>query len=176
MTTGQDKGQLPKGSVPGHADTPYKRLTSIRTVGSVLTFVAIGAATCGCSLPPSLSASGIDPVTTGSIVQPVAYTERTPPAGVAPDDWVAARQALATALRDTQAAPSVPWANPARQSSGMVTPIGESRSTQDGTCRDFMVTFIHANDSENADWLQGSACRTARGSWQIDEARLLERS
>lgn len=176
MTTGQDKGRFPKGAVPGHADAPYKRVVTIRTVGSVFTFALLGIVAGGCSLLPSSGVSGIDPVTTGSIVQPVAYTERTPPAGVAPEDWVAARQALAVALRDKQTAPSVPWSNPARQASGMVTPIGQSRVTQDGTCRDFMVSFIHGGDSEKADWLQGSACRTARGTWQVDEARLLERS
>lgn len=142
----------------------------------MLTLGLLGVMVGGCSLVPSLGSAALDTAPTGSIVQPVAYTEHTPPAGVAPEDWMAARQALAVALRDKQTAPSVPWSNPARQASGMVTPIGESRSTQDGTCRDFMVSFIHGGNSENADWLQGSACRTARGAWQVDEARLLERS
>jgi len=181
MTTGLGKGQSPQGRIPRRTDAPYRRVAPIRTVGSLLT-VALGMALGGCSLVPALDGLALDPAPTGSVagqpaaVQPVAYAERSAPTGVAPDDWVAARQALAIALRDKQAAPSIPWSNPVRQSNGTVTPVGESRVTADGTCRDFLVSIIRGGASQDADWLQGSACHTGRGGWQVDQARLLARS
>ncbi|MFD2139510.1 RT0821/Lpp0805 family surface protein [Ancylobacter oerskovii] len=128
------------------------------------------AALAGCGV----LAPGLDGTVTGSIAPapaPVATSAGEPvPSGVTPDDWIAARQALAEALAARDAAPSVPWENTATATRGTVTPLA---SKDDGKCRAFLVSFVRA---ENEDWLQGEACRTAARGWRIGQARMLERS
>ncbi|MCS0494827.1 RT0821/Lpp0805 family surface protein [Ancylobacter sp. MQZ15Z-1] len=117
-------------------------------------------------MPPAL-----DPLATGSVTPiPMAYSEPIPD-GVAPDDWLSARQALAEALSEDQVAPSVPWENYASATRGTVTPIGTRLATA-GDCRAFLMSFVR-DTSEN--WLEGEACRTAKGSWKVDQARMLEK-
>ena len=42
-------------------------------------------------------------------------------------------------------------------------------SNQDGTvCRDFLASYVK-NGSES--WLQGEACRAARGKWEVRNLR-----
>jgi surface antigen len=44
-----------------------------------------------------------------------------------------------------------------------------SAYSQDGvTCRDFLASYVQ-NGSES--WLQGAACRTERGKWEVRNLR-----
>ncbi|MFT0859367.1 RT0821/Lpp0805 family surface protein [Ancylobacter sp. G4_0304] len=134
-----------------------------------LAALGLGLLAAGCSAVPPL-----DVVTTGSISKPraAAYESEPVPAGVAPDDWTAARVALAEAFREDSTAPSVPWENFATATRGTVTPLGPPQAKAGG-CREFLMSFVR---SAGEDWLQGEVCRTQRGWWQVKEARLLERS
>jgi len=120
----------------------------------------------GCSMLPDL-----DPMPTGS-VQPVA-SESDVPNGVAPDDWASARLALVEALGDAEAAPSIPWENHVSATRGTVTPLNVASSTSSNRCRGFLMSFVKAS---NEAWLEGEACRTAKGSWKVDQARMLDRT
>lgn len=194
------KGDPRGGTAPACVTPPYKRVALLRTARSVLIFVAAGLAVAGCSTLPDaldMSATGslggdavaaramappsppVSPrpavaIAAGKpVVQAVAYTAEPVPKGIAPDDWAAARQALAEALREKNASPSVPWENYANAARGTAIPLGVSRQTQTGTCRDFRISFVRASDEK---WLQGEACRSSHGSWQVAQARLLARS
>ncbi|MCB4771623.1 hypothetical protein LGR54_23715 [Ancylobacter sp. Lp-2] len=127
---------------------------------------SVALAGCG-SLAP-----GLDGTVTGSIAPtpaPITASSEPAPKGVTPDDWIAARRALAEALAARDAAPSVPWENSATATRGTVTPLA---SKDDGNCRAFLMSFVRA---DNEDWLQGEACRTTARGWRIGQARMLER-
>ncbi|MCJ8144611.1 RT0821/Lpp0805 family surface protein [Ancylobacter sp. A5.8] len=134
-----------------------------------LAALGLGLLAAGCSAAPPL-----DVVTTGSIStdRAAAYESEPVPAGVAPDDWTAARVALAEAFRDESTAPSVPWENLSTATRGTVTPLGPTQAKAGG-CREFLMSFVRSSE---ANWLQGEVCRTERGWWRVKEARLLERS
>ncbi|MFL6795979.1 MAG: RT0821/Lpp0805 family surface protein [Xanthobacteraceae bacterium] len=76
----------------------------------------------------------------------------------------AASEVLASGGKDS----SMPWENPQTGARGTITPLANAY-TQDGTtCRDFLASYVH-NGSES--WLQGEACRAARGRWEVRRLR-----
>lgn len=148
------------------AGLPYKPAARFRTAPPALTLVAASLLAGGCSTAPAL-----DTLATGSVT-PRAYAREPVPKGIAPDDWAAARTALAEALHEKDAAPSVPWENYASATRGTVTPLGgKSVEGKSGTCREFLMSFVR---EAREDWLQGEACRSGKSGWKVDQARLLE--
>ncbi len=144
----------------------YTHARPLRTASCTASFVVVALALAGCSGTASL-----DPMATGSIpAAPAAYASEPVPKGVAPEDWAAARKALAEALVEKDAAPSVPWENYVSATRGTVTPLSTAGGS--GACREFLMSFVKQTGEE---WLQGAACRTKTG-WKVDQARLLERS
>ena len=103
------------------ARPPYKPAATFRTAPCTLSLIGAALLVAGCSTGPDL-----DTLATGSIA-PSAYAREPVPSGIAPDDWAAARTALAEALHEKDAAPSVPWENLASSTRGTVTPLGETR-------------------------------------------------
>ncbi|GLK73837.1 hypothetical protein GCM10017643_39550 [Ancylobacter dichloromethanicus] len=152
----------------GEAGTglPYKPAASFRTAPCALTLVAGTLLLGGCSTGPDL-----DTLATGSVT-PRAYAREPVPKGIAPDDWAAARTALAEALHEKEAAPSVPWENVASATRGTVTPLAGQPSGERGKCREFLMSFVRETGE---DWLQGEACKAGKSGWKVDQARLLER-
>ncbi len=144
---------------------PYKPAASLRTAPCALTLVGVALLLGGCSSGPNL-----DTLATGSVT-PRAYAREPVPKGIAPDDWAAARTALAEALHEKDNAPSVPWENYASATRGTVTPLSETRDG--GRCREFLMSFVRES---REDWLQGEACRAGKSGWKVDQARLLDRS
>ncbi|QFR34524.1 RT0821/Lpp0805 family surface protein [Ancylobacter sp. TS-1] len=116
----------------------------------------------------------VDTMATGSVTtRASAYAREPVPKGIAVEDWAAARPALAEALGTKASAPSVPWENLSSATRGTVTPLGERSADGGGKCREFLMSFVR---DEREEWLQGEACRAAKGAWKVDQARLLERS
>ncbi|WAC28131.1 RT0821/Lpp0805 family surface protein [Ancylobacter sp. SL191] len=147
---------------------PYTHAGALRTAACSVSFVAVALLLAGCS-----GTSALDPIATGSIsAPPAAYAAEPVPKGVAPEDWMAARKALAEALVEKDAAPSVPWENYVSATRGTVTPLSKTADAGGGHCREFLMSFVKESGEE---WLQGAACRTKTG-WKVDQARLLERS
>ena len=72
----------------------------------------------------------------------------------------AASDALARGGKDS----SVPWQNPETGAGGNITPLATSYSEGGRPCRDFLASYVHGGSQ---DWLQGAACRTADGAWEI---------
>ena len=59
---------------------------------------------------------------------------------------------------------SVPWQNPQTGASGNITPLDTSYSEDGQPCRDFLASYVHGAAQ---DWLQGAACRTSSGAWEV---------
>lgn len=88
-------------------------------------------------------------------------------------DLAAARAAVSEALGNDGRDASVPWDNPATGARGTVTPLSSAYSLDGATCRDFLASYVR-NGSE--EWLQGEACRGARGRWEVRAMRPWQRS
>ena len=59
----------------------------------------------------------------------------------------------------------MPWQNPQTGAGGNITPLATSYSEGGLPCRDFLASYVHGAAQ---DWLQGAACRTASGAWEVD--------
>ena len=116
----------------------------------------------GCSLSYQLDSvftKKADADTTGALHPTVSRTE--PPAE---GDLAFARAAASEVLTKGGKDTSMPWENPSTGARGTVTPLA-SAYDQDGTmCRDFLASYVK---NGNESWLQGAACRAARGKWEV---------
>jgi surface antigen len=72
----------------------------------------------------------------------------------------AASDVLARGARDS----SVPWQNPQSGAGGNITPLATAYNEGGLSCRDFLASYVHGGSQ---DWLQGAACRTASGAWEV---------
>jgi len=126
----------------------------------------------GCSLSYQLDSflGGDKPETTGSI----ASSEAKPAADLPPDNDLAyARIAASEVLRRNEQNASLPWENPRSGARGTVTPIA-SAYVQDGrTCRNFLASYVKGKSES---WLEGAACKEAKGGWEIRSLKPAKRS
>jgi surface antigen len=67
----------------------------------------------------------------------------------------------------------VPWQNPQTGVGGNITPLASSHSEGGFPCRDFLASYVRGRAQS---WLQGSACRTASGEWQVKSLKPLKSS
>jgi surface antigen len=81
----------------------------------------------------------------------------------------AATEALSHGSRDA----SLPWQNPHSGARGNITPLATSYSEAGMACRDFLASYMHG---EAQDWLEGAACRSASGAWEIRRLKPLKSS
>ena len=79
-------------------------------------------------------------------------------------DLAFARNAASDVLTKGDKDASQPWENPETGARGSVTPLAQAYSSEGRTCRDFLASYVKG-DSES--WLQGAACQTGRGLWEI---------
>jgi surface antigen len=131
-------------------------------MGALMTLILIGAMSGGCSLPrtdPAFARMD-DKDVTGSIAAPSA-------SGPAPTeaDLAFARNAASDVLTKGDKDSSQPWENPESGARGSVTPLAKAYASDDGrTCRDFLASYVNGG---NESWLQGAACQTSQGRWEI---------
>ncbi len=114
-----------------------------------------------------------DPMVTGSVkVQQAALSmpEGDAPSGIAPGDWAQAKLALDHALASPDKAASIPWDNPKTGARGTATPIGAAGA--DG-CREFRIGVVGATGEQ---WVQGAACKDAKGAVSLSQVRVLGRA
>ena len=124
-----------------------------------------------------------DPSTTGSVAAPAgqARSGNAPSRPVEPahnqargqatdrvtdqaDDLAYARAAVSDALARAGKDSSFPWENPDTGAGGNITPLATSYTEGGLSCRDFLASYVHGGSQ---DWLQGAACRTEAGAWEI---------
>jgi surface antigen len=135
--------------------------------------VALACAGCSYQLDSMFSKSDADVEQTGSIAGSTAADSALAAAATEPSpaDLVYARAAAADALaRDTKGN-SVPWRNPQTGLGGNITPLAATHEEDGLPCRDFLASYVHAGAQA---WLQGSACRTARGDWEVKSLKPLK--
>src|SRR5262249_58217392 len=97
---------------------------------------------------------------------PLGALSKSPPQ--AEVDLAYARAAAAEALSRGSRDASLPWQNPHSGARGNVTPLATSYSEAGMACRDFLASYIHGDAQ---DWLEGGGCRSARGIWEIRQAK-----
>lgn len=112
-----------------------------------------------------MSKDDADAQPTGSLAIPAVEATRVAEAS-APTEAdlayarVAASDAIALGGKDS----SVPWQNPQTGAGGNITPLATAY-TEDGLrCRDFLASYERAGAPE---WLQGAACHSGQGSWEV---------
>jgi 17 kDa outer membrane surface antigen len=143
---------------------------------TALAALLCGLAEAGCSyqLHSLLSKADADVDQTGSITQPAdrvaAVAESSAPAE---GDLAYARAAAAEVLSNGGKDSSLPWQNPQTGASGNITPLAASYTEGGLACRDFLASYVHDGSQ---DWLQGAACRTNAGKWEVTRLKPLSQS
>ena len=56
---------------------------------------------------------------------------------------------------------------------GNITPLATAYSEGGVPCRDFLASYAHGGAEA---WLQGEACRTSQGNWEVRSLKPLKRS
>ena len=129
---------------------------------------ALSTAGCAYQLDTSFSKADADVEQTGS----TGRAERQVAAAnmVAPSeaDLVYARAVAADIMGHGAKDASVPWKNPNTGAGGNITPLAAPYSEGALTCRDFLASYVHG---EAQAWLQGEACRTTHGKWEVRSLR-----
>ena len=136
-------------------------LSAIRPAGAVMTLILIGVGSGGCSLSrPDAALAKMDAnEVTGSL--------RTASAGApvpTESDLAFARNAASDVLTKGDKDASQPWENPETGARGSVTPLAQAYSSDGRTCRDFLASYVNGRSES---WLQGAACQTGHGQWEI---------
>jgi surface antigen len=123
--------------------------------------VLIGVANAACSLSrfdAPFARTGDD--FTGS-VSSAAEPARSEPTET---DLAFARNAASDVLTRGIKDASQPWENPQTGARGSVTPLAQPYVSEGRTCRDFLASYVNG---QSESWLQGAACQTGRGQWEI---------
>jgi len=147
----------------------------LRFAGAVAV-VLCGLATGGCTyqLHSLLAKDDADGDVTGSISRPGEAGGRTADAAPAAEtDLAYARAAASDALARSGKDASVPWQNPNTGAGGNITPLASSYTEGGASCRDFLASYAHGGTE---DWLQGAACRTSQGNWEVKSLKPLKHS
>jgi surface antigen len=122
-----------------------------------LILIGIGAGGCSLSRTDSAFAKMEDNEATGSIG---AAKGPLPTDG----DLAFARNAASDVLTKGDKDSSQPWENPETGARGSVTPLAQAYSSDGRTCRDFLASYVNGATES---WLQGAACQSGQGRWEI---------
>jgi surface antigen len=134
---------------------------------------ALSTAGCAYQLDTSFSKADADVAHTGSTGG--ADRQVTAANVVAPSetDLAYARAVAAEAVGHGAKDASIPWENPNTGAGGNITPLAASYSEGALTCRDFLASYVRGQEQA---WLQGEACRTAQGKWEVRSLRPFKQS
>jgi surface antigen len=124
--------------------------------------ILMGAGVGGCSVSRSndaLAQMEGDKDVTGSIGRAAPSTEEPTEA-----DLAFARNAASDVLTSGAKDSSQPWANPSTGARGSVTPLATAYTAEGRTCRDFLASYVNGTSET---WLQGAACRSEHGRWDV---------
>ena len=135
-------------------------LSAIGPAGAVMTLILIGIGSGGCSLSRTDGAFARmdDREATGALSAAGAPAPTE-------SDLAFARNAASDVLTKGDKDSSQPWENPETGARGSVTPLAQAYSATDGrTCRDFLASYVNGRVES---WLQGAACQTGHGRWEI---------
>jgi surface antigen len=128
-------------------------------VGTVVTLILVGLGSGGCSLSrlDTAFAKMENKDVTGSLSQAKAGEPTE-------SDLAFARTAASDVLTKGGKDFSQPWENPETGARGSVTPIAAAYTSEGRTCRDFLASYVNGRSES---WLQGGACKSDHGQWEI---------
>jgi surface antigen len=149
----------------------------IQPMAAILSLVVSALAVSGCSyqLASLVSSDESAPQVTGTINPPANASSNTEPKSSpqAELDLAYARLVAAEALSRGSRDASLPWRNPHSGARGNITPLATSYSEAGMACRDFLASYMHG---DSQDWLEGAACRSASGAWEVRRLKPLKSS
>ena len=145
----------------------------MKPIAAILSFMAVSG--CSYQLASLVSSDGSAPQVTGTINPSAKASSGTPSKGSsqAELDLGYARAAAAEALSRGSRDASLPWQNPRSGAGGNITPLATSYSEAGMDCRNFLASYMHGDAQ---DWLEGAACRTASGTWEVRRLKPLKSS
>jgi surface antigen len=137
----------------------------------VMTAILMGAGLGGCSMSRGNDAfaqmeGGRD--VTASIGGKGPSTD-----GPTDGDLAFARNAASDVLTRGPKDSSQPWENPSTGARGSVTPLASSYTADGRTCHDFLASYVNGTSET---WLQGAACRSKRGRWDVQTLKPWKKS
>jgi 17 kDa outer membrane surface antigen len=164
LACGDDRETCRRSQYSGTAGLRLcRRLPGVALVAAIVSALAVSG--CSYRLASLVSKDDTDFTPTGSVTQPA---DRAVPlairSGPAEADLAYARAAASNVLAGGGKDASVPWQNPQTGASGNITPFDSSYSEDGHPCRDFLTSYVHGAVQ---DWLQGAACRTSSGAWEV---------
>jgi surface antigen len=126
----------------------------------------MGAGLGGCSLarPDSGFAKPWDAKLGDDAVTGSLIPAQTVAAAPTESDLAFTRTAASDILTKGDKDSSQHWENPATGARGSVTPLAHAYSSDGRTCRDFLASYVNG---EAESWLQGAACQSEKGRWEI---------
>ncbi len=160
---------------PASRRPPYSGTASAR-IRCLLAAAGLGLSVGGCSVSGPLgSLFGADDAraeVTGTIAAKPTVAAAT--TGLPPEaDLVLARAAVADVLTRGAKDASASWENPRTGARGSVTPIATAYTVDGATCHDFLASYVRGSSEA---WMQGEACRAAKGKWEVKTLRPWKRS
>jgi surface antigen len=147
------------------------RPIAMKPIAAILSLIAVSG--CSYQLASLVSTEESGPQVTGTI-SPSANASSNTPSKSSPQaelDLAYARAAAAEALSRGSRDASLPWQNPHSGARGNITPLATSYSEAGMACRDFLASYMHGDAQ---DWLEGAACRSASGTWEIRRLKPLK--
>jgi surface antigen len=136
-------------------------LLAISPAGAVMILILIGLGAGGCSL--NRADSSFARMGDGDVTGSIGAAQASGPTPTE-SDLAFARNAASDVLTRGDKDSSQPWDNPETGARGSVTPLAQAYSSEGRTCRDFLASYVNGNSES---WLQGAACQSGQGRWEI---------
>jgi surface antigen len=136
-------------------------LSAIGPAGAVMTLILIGVGSGGCSM--SRTGAAFAKMDDGDVTGSLGPAQPSAPAPTE-SDLAFARNAASDVLTKGGKDSSQPWENPETGARGSVTPLAQAYSSDGRTCRDFLASYVNGRSES---WLQGAACQSGGGRWEI---------
>jgi hypothetical protein len=164
---GANRRSLYSGTRPARLSRQPSWLLCSLLLAALLGAVSVGG--CVYRLNSLVQKTGADTEQTGSLGPPRHAANAVLPPEV---DLAYARAVAADALARGGRDDSVPWRNPSTGAGGNITPLTTSYTEGTFTCRDFLASYVQGQTEA---WLQGEACRTDHGKWEVKSLTPLNR-
>jgi len=158
---------------PLYSGTVALRLSAPQRLAVAAIMLGVAVATAACSsiqLDSQMSKWDAGTTSANKRPDPIGPADGAD-AQVSNADLAYARAAAADVLTRGGKVNSVPWRNPQTGDGGNITLLATSRERIGVPRRDFLASYVSGASQA---WLQGSACRSARGEWQVKSLKPLK--
>jgi hypothetical protein len=154
--------------------SPWRRSRRAWPAAIFVVLCAVTVSGCSYRLASLVSTDNSDPQATAAVASPstAAAGDHSASSPRVELDLAYARTAISNVLLHGGKDASVPWQNPQTGAGGNIMPLATSYSEAGMPCRDFLASYVHG---ESQDWLQGAACRTSHGTWEVKRLKSLKR-